>query len=126
MLIGAYFRRLQILKDEWSLLLDGLRELLEELNVVVVLLLVLRFVVGLLVDVKQAVLLRREIYLKLKQSVHNFVDILVYTDQVVLDEVSLTKLNPLFSLLFLSLHLVDVVNIMVLFLTLFGLAHGQL
>ena len=117
---------MQILKDECRLLLDGLRELLEELNVVVVLLLVLRFVVGLLVDVKQAVLLRREIYLKLKQSVHNFVDILVYTDQVVLDEVSLTKLNPLFSLLFLSLHLVDVVNIMVLFLTLFGLAHGQL
>ena len=103
-----------------------MRELLEELDVVVVIPFLPGFVMGLLAAFQQAVLLRREVNLKLEQGVHNFVDVLVDPDQVVLNEVTLSELNPLFAFLLLALKLVNVVDIVVLLLALFGLTDGQL
>lgn len=94
--------------------MDGLSELLQELNVIIVCLLSTAPLSCRIGDFVQKVLiLRGKVNVELKQSLDNLIDILVDSDQVVFNEVSLTEFDPLFSLLFLTLKLIDVVDVMV-------------
>ena len=94
--VGTYLWSLQSLQDFGGFLEDGLSELLEKHNVVIFII-----VFGSL-----AVLWGR-IYLKLEQWVNDFVDVLVDADQVVLNEVALPDLDPLFLLLLFAQLVVD-------------------
>ena len=94
--------------------MDGLGKLLQELNVIIVRLLSTAPLSSRVSDFVQKIFVfRGKINVELKQSLDNLIDILIDSDQVVFNEVPLTELDPLFSLLFLTLQLVDVVDVMV-------------
>jgi len=50
----------------------------------------------------------------LEESIDNLVDVLVDANQVIVNEVPLAQLDPLFALLFLALQLIDIVDVVIL------------
>ena len=56
----------------------------------------------------------RKINVELQESVNYLVHVLIDSDEVVVNEVSLPQLDPLLPLLFLGLQLIDIVHIMIL------------
>lgn len=120
MLIWSYFGCLKVLKRSGRFFLYRLGKLFQELYMVIVIFMRLQLLLSCLTC---AIVVWRKIYFKLEECIHYFIDVLVNTDEIILNQVSLTKLNPFFALFLLTLELIDVVNIVILLLALFRLAH---
>ena len=113
MLIRANFWRLKKLEYLIGAFLDGLGQLSQELDVIIVCLFTAPTLTSGLSQFSFPIFVWGEVYIKLEKGFNNFIDILINSDQVILNEVSLAEFDPLLSFFFFTLELVDVIDIMV-------------